>query len=105
MNLVEFCKDSKVQSRTGHSSARREEPHSCARNFLFFFVLLWFSCSACATMMFWATERPFLLFCLYAVDNSLFVVIAVIISWADATEHGSRHAATTLSCTDVGELR
>lgn len=59
--------------------------------FLSLSVSFVFACSACAFQMFWATERPHVLFCLYTADDSLSFSLLLLLIFATLVSLDSEH--------------
>lgn len=69
-------------------------------------IFLISSCSACAPLMFCATDGPFLrllVFCRWYTFS--FIFVAAFTGRADCTWLGTRRAATSVACADVGAMR
>lgn len=79
-----------------------EDPHIFVGTFDF---SISFKCSACTSLAFSATERPFFNFVCLLKMISIFPVLVTAISRTDARRLGTRPAATVLVCKDVDALR
>lgn len=89
MILNEVREELKLTPRTSHTPVLGgRSPRICVGNFDLFSFSFWFASSACVSLMFWDTERPyFLLISLFAVD--LLPSFSFLVIWQPARCHGT----------------